>query len=60
MELSSPKLKKLFIFQERACKAAKTNKKSALNKFLVSCEIFVTFAVVKHREIFREANLNII
>ena len=50
MELARPKLKKL-IFQEGTCKARKTNKKSALKKFLVSCEAFVIFrAVVKQRE----------
>ena len=60
MELSSPKLKKLLIFQEGICKAPKTNKKSAPKKFLVSCDIFVIFTAVKHREISRESNLKII
>ena len=41
MKLSSLKLKKLLIFQEKTCKAPKTNKKPALKKFLISCDVFV-------------------
>ena len=40
MELSSAKFKKLHISLERTCKAHKTNKKSALKKFFVSCDVF--------------------
>ena len=40
MELSSYKLKKLPIFQERTCKVAKTNKKFTLKNFIVSCDAF--------------------
>ena len=36
MELYSPKLKNLVIFQEGTYKAPKPNRKSALKKFLVS------------------------
>ena len=43
MELSSPELKILLVFQEVARKARKTNKKSGLKKFLVSCDVFVIF-----------------
>ena len=48
---SSPKLKKLFIFQKETYKAPKANKKSAPKKHLVSCEVSVIFTAVKHREI---------
>ena len=41
MELSSRKTKNFLIFQEVTCKAPETNKKSALKKFLVSCDVFV-------------------
>ena len=51
MKLSSPKLKRLLVFQEGTCKTPKTNKKSALKKFLVSCDVFVILTAVKHREI---------
>ena len=60
MELSPPKLKKILIFQERTHKVLKTNKKSAPKKFLVSCQVFIIFTAVKHREIHCEANLNTI
>ena len=60
MELNSLKLKKLLMFQKGTYKTPKTNKKSALKKFLVSCEVFVIFTSVKHRKIPCEANLNII
>ena len=51
MELSSPKLKKLLKSQEGTYKASKTNKKSVPKKFLVSCDVFVIFTAVKHKEI---------
>ena len=44
------KLKKLLIFQEGIDKVSKTNKKSALKKFLVSFDV-VIFTAVKCREI---------
>ena len=52
MELSRPKLKNLLIFQEEL---PKTNKKSVLKKFLVSCDVFVIFTAINHREIPCEA-----
>ena len=39
------------IFQERNQKAPKTNKKSAPKKFLVSCDAFVIFTALKHKQI---------
>ena len=57
MELSSHKLKKFIIFPERTYKAPKTNKKYAPKKFLVSCDVFLIFTAVKHKEIPCEANL---
>ena len=59
-ELSSGKSNKLLIFQKGTYKAPKTNKKSAPNKFLVSCDVLVIVTAAKHREIPCEANLNII
>ena len=50
MELSSFSLKKFLIFKEVIGKAQKTNK-SAPKKFLVSCDVFIIFTAVKHREI---------
>ena len=49
MERSSLKLKKPLMFQDETCNAWKTNKKSSLNKFLVSFDVFVIFTAVKHR-----------
>ena len=40
--------KKLLFFQEVTCKARKTNKKYALKKFLVSCDVFAIFTSVEH------------
>ena len=51
MKLSSRKIRNFLIFQEGTCEAPKTNKKSASKKFLVSCDVFVIFAAVKHKEI---------
>ena len=52
-ELSSPKLKKLLIFQDfrKNVKSTKSKQKYALKKFLVSCNIFIIFTAVKHQEI---------
>ena len=52
MELSRPKLKNLLIFQEEL---PKTNKKSVLKKFLVSCDVFLIFTALNHREMPCEA-----
>ena len=60
MELSSPKLKKLLIFQKGTYKGQKTNKKFVPKNFLVSCNVFIIFIGLKHREIPCEANLNLI
>ena len=54
MELSSHKLKKPFIFPEGTYKAPNINKKSVPKKFLVSCDVFVTFTAVKHKVILSE------
>ena len=52
-ELSSPKLKKLLIFQDfrKNFKSTKSKQKYALKKFLVPCNIFIIFTAVKHEEI---------
>ena len=55
MELSSPKLKN-FLRRERA-KPKKQTKKSALTKFLVSCDVFTIFTAVKHKETPCEAKI---
>ena len=60
MDLSSHKIRSFLIFQEETYKAPKTNKKSALKKFRVSCDIFVIFTAVKYGGIPCEPNLNII
>ena len=44
-------LKRILIFQEEYPNPGKQTKKSALKKFLVSCEIFVIFTAVKHKDI---------
>ena len=54
MELSFHKLKKTLIFQEGADNAPEASKKSAPKKFLVSFDVFVIFAAVKHKKIPRE------
>ena len=46
--------KNLLIFQEVTCKARKT-KKSVLNKFLVSSDVFAIIASVEHIEILCKA-----
>ena len=51
MELSSPDLKKLVLFQKRTYKAPKTNKKSSSKKILVSCDVFVICTTAKLRQI---------
>ena len=51
IKLSNLKLKKLLMFQKGTYKPLKTIKKSALKKLLVSCDVFVIFLVVKHKEI---------
>ena len=50
MELSSPDLIKLLIFQEGTYSTRKSNKKHAPKKFLVSWDNFVVFTEVKYME----------
>ena len=49
--------KKFLLFQKRIYKVPKTNNKYALKKFLVSCDAFVIFTAVKHKEIFSGSSL---
>ena len=52
IELSSQNLKKFLIFHIfQTSKAPKTNKTFAPKKFLASCDVYVIFTAVKHREI---------
>ena len=52
MELSSTKLKKLLIFQERAYRTWKWNKKYVSKKVFASGDVFVILTAVKHSLIF--------
>ena len=58
MELSSPKLKNLLIFQEETCKAWKEKKKKVCSEEIsFSYDVFATFEAVKHREILCKAKV---
>ena len=48
-------LKVLLIFQGAICNDSKTKNKSALEKFLVSYDVFAIFTSVEHMEISCEA-----
>ena len=52
MELSSTKLKKLLIFQERTYRTWKSNKKYVSKKFFASGDVFVILTAVKRSLIF--------
>ena len=60
MEFSSPKLKKLLLFQEGTYRTWTWNEISAPKKFLDSWDGFVIFIAVKHRKILCESNSNIV
>ena len=55
MELPSPKLKNVLHSRRELANAKKQTKKSALKKFLFSCNIFAMFTPVRHKEISCEA-----
>ena len=57
MEFFSPKLKKLFYFRRELAKPEEQTKKSSLEKFFVSYDVFTTFIAVKHRKILCETKM---
>ena len=57
-EIFQPQAWKTLIFQKGTCNPEKQTKKSALENFLVSYDIFAISTAVKHREIPCEAEIH--